>query len=283
MSSLNLRIKKFLNDIIDVAYSDKSDNERKRYKAFKIYIISKEVNSYSGTYRTDTHTITINNMRLGTSHLVKCCLHELSHHIDWCQHEITGHQKPFYEVYEKLIFASLDMGLLKVEDFDDNWSRDQNKVRAIVSRYSPNPVDYNPEFSDLIRVYNSYTVKDILKTEGYKWNNIEQVWEKEIDDRIKDEELMNQLHINYGPKETDKKAPYYEISSQTIYVEPIVYIGATGNTFEKKEILKEYHFFFDGNMKIWKYKSKSCEYEEKIKEFSSDNRLNDCKFGVVSR
>ena len=135
---LHERLKKLMDDIIDVAFSsndDISDYTKKRFKWFKLYVLPKESKTSSGRYIIDTHTIEIYNSRLGGDHMAKCCLHELSHHIDWCLNGTTGHKDPFYAVYAKLIYASLDMGILQLSNFEDSWSSDSEKVQEIIKGY----------------------------------------------------------------------------------------------------------------------------------------------------
>lgn len=281
---LNSRIKKQLEDVIDVAFAEQEKSERERYKWFQLDISSKECQHTSGMYHEKTHIIEIYNPSLGAKHLAKCCLHELSHHIDWCQNGRSGHQKPFYDIYTKLIYASLDMGILELKDFDDNWSSDQNKVRDIVSRYVPHPVNYHATESVFLRVYNGFPVKDVLKQCGYKWNGVEQVWEKEVDGDIEpEEEILYQLGIVYSEVVINTKQPYYVISDSNMYIDAVVYIKAEGNTYEKREILKEYQFYFKKEKKLWVCKLNAAEYKHMMITLQADERLKDVRFSVLSQ
>lgn len=282
---LNKRIKKFMDDIIDVAFSEKEVDERERYKSFKLNILVKENASSSGMYKCNNHSIEIYNPSLGARHLAKCCLHELSHHIDMCQHGKTGHQKPFYGVYAKLIYASLDMGILEKKDFDDNWSSDQNKVRAIVEKYVPHPVNYKPENNPMVRVYNGFELKESLKKNGYRWNGIEQVWEKMLQGEADIEErILTDLGIL---KQPDKYAilpgPYYTIINPEMYIDAIVYIVAEGKTYDRRDRLKEYHFYFSKEQKMWLCKVKASELKNMLKSLETDADLSGIRFGVLKR
>lgn len=282
---LNKRIKKFLDDIIEVAFPDKDKTERKKYKDYSLNILVKENTSTSGMYRENSKSIEVYNPSLGSKHLAKCCLHELSHHIDACQHGTSGHQKPFYGIYAKLIYASLDMGILSVKDFDDNWSSDQNKVRAIVAKYVPHPVEYKSEFNPVARVYNGFTVKEVLKQNGYRWNGVEQVWEKNIyRNREEEEKFLADSSISKQPAEyVELPGPYYVIVQPEMYVDAVVYIAASGDTYEKKEALKKYHFYFSKDKKMWLCKVKSSELEHMMKSLKTDETLKGLSFGVLKR
>ena len=282
---LNARIKKIMDDIIEVAFPEKNANERDRYKNFKLDILVKENASNSGMYRGATHSIEVYNPSLGAKHLAKCCIHELSHHIDLCQHGKTGHQKPFYGVYAKLIYASLDMGILEKKDFDDHWSSDQNKVRAIVEKYVPHPVDYKPDDDQMIRILDGFKLKEQLKQNGYRWNGIEQVWEKMLRGKADiEEQILKDLGILKQPnKYVILPGPYYTIINPEMYIDAIVYIVAEGNTYDRRDRLKEYHFYFSKKEKMWLCKVKSSELKNMIKSLETDAELSGVKFAVHKR
>lgn len=282
---LNKRIKKFLDDIIEVAFPDKDKTERKKYKDYSLNILVKENTSTSGMYRENSKSIEVYNPSLGSKHLAKCCLHELSHHIDACQHGTSGHQKPFYEIYAKLIYASLDMGILEKKDFDDHWSSDQNKVRTIVEKYIPHPVDYKPDDNPMIRVYNGFKCKEQLKRNGYRWNGIEQVWEKMVQKELGEEEqFLSDLGILKQPADyVELPETYYAIINPEMYIDAIVYIAAEGNTYDRRERLKEYHFYFSKEKKLWLCKVKASELKNMLKSLETESDLSGIRFGVLKR
>jgi len=233
-------IKKILDDIIDVAYPDSGN----RFKRYKLYLNTEEKDNYSGVYFLKDQRIEIYNMSLGARHVAKCCLHELSHHIDYCLHGTTGHQKPFYEAYQKLIYASLNMGILNKGDFDDFWSQDKNKVKRIVAAYKPEPVDYKLPEQRMLKVRNCFDKKESLKQLGYRWNKLEQVWEKEVKKDTDETNKVEELGIDD-----------YEIVTHGLYINAVIYIEASGDTYNSKEQLKKLGFFYDKKNKKWRMKT----------------------------
>ncbi len=277
---LEKKIRGLLNDIIDKAFPDKSEAERRRYKGYYLLILSAEKKSYSGRYIPNKKQIEINNPSLGAKHLAKTCLHELSHHIDHIQHGISGHQKPFYGIYARLIYASLDLGILKKDDFKDTWSSDGKKVWKIVERYVPKKEDKKETvLGKEICIYNAFGIKEELKTNGYTWNKIEQIWQKDYNDAG---ELAYLEKIGVL-KEKDPENPYYIIRSADMYIDAVIYIKAQGKTYDCRDILKEYGFFFDKKDSSWKVKVTSGEKDMLLSKLSSDKRLNKCLFNIVSR
>ncbi len=244
---LERRIRRYLNDIIDVAFKNISEDERQKYKDFYLKISSKELKNSSGVYYANKKSIEVYNPSLGARHLAKCALHELSHHIDMCQHGSTGHQKSFYGIYKRLIFAALDMKILEKKDFFDWWSSDKNKVVKIIDEYRPHPVKYTPDNAQTIRVYKAYDIKEQLKASGYYWNKLEQVWEKESDDIEADVKELEQI----GVTKEGEGPIYYKIQKSTMYVEAVIYLEAAGETYKNKENLKANGFYYSQKSKKW--------------------------------
>ena len=104
MNVLDRRIKHIMDDIIDVAYKNEDPVMKKKFHQYKLSIIPTENESKSGDYAPATRQIRVYNPSYGTRHMAKCCIHELSHHIDCILHGTSGHQKPFYEIYKRLAY-----------------------------------------------------------------------------------------------------------------------------------------------------------------------------------
>ena len=282
---LERRIKRYMDDIIDVAFPDKEETDIARYKNYHLKILPKENSSSSGHYIYDGNKIEIYNPSLGECHLAKCCLHELSHHIDRMQNGKSGHQQPFYDVYAKLIYASLDMKILTVKDFDDNWSSDANKVKKIVKEYVPKPVDYCLQKDVLIRVYNGFIFKDVLKLRGYKWNGIEQVWERMHGFNSPEEEaFLSEMGVFKLPDNaTPPKGAYYKIEEAEMHIKAIIYLIAEGDTYKFKDTLKEYGFYYKPEDKTWVLKLKANDKNWMLKQLKEDARLKGCSIKVMKR
>lgn len=270
MNVLDKRIKRIMDDIIDVAYKNEDPIMKKKFHQYKLSIIPTENESKSGDYAPATRQIRVYNPSLGTRHMAKCCIHELSHHIDCMLHGTSGHQKPFYEIYKRLAYASLDMGILRKRDFYDSKSSDRNKVIKFIEQYEPHKVAYKMPEDKYIAVKNCFKQKDALKEAGYKWNSVEQTWEKETEDQEADIAFLEKIDC----KE-------YVIKSSDMYVKAVVYIAATGKTFDIKDTLKDEGFFFDKDTKLWKKKTSPEDAEAFIA--ANENKYKGVTFGILKR
>ena len=282
---LEHRVKKILRDIIDVAYADVPEEKREKYKWFKLHILPKELKKRNGSYNAKTHIIEVNNPSRGVSQLAKTCLHEVAHHIDWCKRRQLGHGKTFYAEYAKLIYATLDMKIMKKEDMTDEDSGDWKKVEKILEDYVPHHIDYVIENDTIVKVMNGYNVKDVLKEHGYRWNNLEQVWERYLEENEKDKEkeFLEAAGIkNENPE--DKTTPWYEIRRNNLYIDAYVLMEAIGDTYEKREALKKHGFTFNtGKKNAWTCKVKASMLEKKKTEIKEDKELEGIEIEMISR
>lgn len=286
---LHERLKKIMDDIIEHAYADLPEEKRKQLKWYKIYILPNEKARSSGRYFYKENKIEVYNPRLGSDHMAKCCIHELAHRMSYCIHgssEGTGHGKNFYAEYRKLIYAALDMNILGEETFNnDQWSSDQNKVRKIISEYEPNPVDYIMDFPPVIKVYNSYSIKDALRGRGYAWNSIEMLWEKETEDTENEIAFLESMGAveQTLENENQREKPTFVVDENSMLMSPVAYIEAKGNTYDAREALKAHGFFFVSKGKKWVCKVASSAYSDKMIELRDASDLKGIEFTPMNR
>ena len=270
---LEIRIKKLLDSIIDAAYPDLTPQQARLYKGYYISIYPQQMKSKNGDYNGATRTIRIFNPSKGKEGIAKTLLHELSHHIEYIQYGRCGHQENFYAAYEKLIHAALDLGILTRQDVIDAAmrSRGRDKILKIVQRYVPNRNIKKPEVKkQVIRVYNAYQVKDELKERGYEWNKLEQTWDLETEDPEAEKAFLEEKNVS---SEAAGKAPYYTASDPQLYIRPIIYIEAYGNTYDSRDVLKEHGFTYRKETRTWRRKIYAGEKTDILKELRQDERL----------
>lgn len=283
---LHQRLKKLLDDIIDVAYADLPQEKRERLKWFKVYVLPKEKKRTGGMYYYHENKLEVYNPRLGSDFMAKTLLHELSHRMSYCLNGDAGrgHGKEFYDEYRRLIYAALDMDVLSEDTFNsDNWSSDQNKVRKIISEYERNPVDYVMDFPPVVKVYNSFSIKDDLKARGYSWNNIENLWEKETE--MPEEEtafLEGKGVVERKPDDPETRQLSFTIDENSLLMDPVVYVEAKGNTYDARDKLKELGFTFSKRGKKWVRTIPAKNYPELIERIAVAS-IPDVEFKAVNR
>ena len=273
-AALNLRIKRILNDVIDVAYADASPGMRARYKHFKLYIESDTRKSINGKYMYEDSSIHVYNVYRDARVIAITCLHELAHHIDRMKRGESDHQKPFYEEYTKLIHAALSMKLLKQNEdiLQAANSTDRKKVQKIIDTWVPQYVTYKGFENKLVKVQKGYKKRDVLKERGYRWNSLEQIWEKEISS---DEEDAEREFLK-------KQELVAEISQTGMMFEAVVPLYARGETYAARELLRKYGFRFDKEKKCWIKKVKSCDVKKEADDLNGMHEFMSVRFEYES-
>lgn len=175
-----LKLKYILNDLVDYAYGD--DPKLPQYKCFYVEYLRKKLKTRNGDYRGDNHHLRIFTEGREDVQIIKTSIHELSHHVDFMQRGRCCHDAVFYEIYEKLLFAALDMGLFNMEAYKRclKDSSDRSKVLKILERYHPRETGYKKGITR-IRVIQAYEIRGQLKKRSYVFNAYDRTWEKEVE------------------------------------------------------------------------------------------------------
>ena len=197
--SIEYDLKKKLDEIIDNAFQDIEQEKREKLKWFRLNIQLKNKKSYHGFYNAENHTIVINNISDEGNNILTL-LHEVAHHIDWCIYGKTGHQKEFYEVYEKLLYSALDLDMVSLYQLKHAKQRstDYTKVQKILDSYKPHKVKGRKK-TYLIQISNAYEQKEILKENRYHWNKVSKTWDKKVEseeERDKEKDWLKELCID---------------------------------------------------------------------------------------
>jgi hypothetical protein len=270
------------NILIDVTFTEKSNEKRKMYKTFNIELKDEPLKSRLGCYNIKTKTIEISGIKVQPrSNIFVTYLHELSHHIEMVEIGKTNHQQYFYEIHIRLLKKAIDLNVISVDDIiNDNFGEAQNKNK--IARYLG---DYkrigNASISDYINTsffkYLPETVniekhilvkcpkeeKDKFKTRNYKWNKKNFSWE--ITTQTNDEYVEEK---NFLEKEGYKA---FSIDGEVCFTKTIK-ISLYGNTFENKEIISSYGYSFYN--KRW---HKNVDAEDIDKEIKKIKKIKGIK------
>ena len=178
------QLKQMLNDLVDYTFAD--DPKLKAYRSFYIEVVTKDYKGRHGDYTPSTRHIRLMNTYRDENKLIITSVHELAHHINHMQGNTDVHGKGFYANYEKLLHGTLDMGLVKKEEWlaaheECHDSQSENKVQRMIERYQPKNAGYKAGKTKFT-VYDAFDVKEELKEKGFKFNKIVKGWEIELDE-----------------------------------------------------------------------------------------------------
>lgn len=152
-------------------------------KPFFVEIHSKEMKTFHGDYFPKDRKIRIFNLSRSTTYTIGTAIHELAHHCQYSIYGNTDHSKQFYQVLYDLLVISIQMGLVNYEEL--RKKKDSRDIEMLEKYYGKINAQYIPEMdkrSDLavVKVFNSFSIKDTLKSNDYFYNKNDQSWSKEI-------------------------------------------------------------------------------------------------------
>lgn len=247
-----IRMKQILCDVIENTYPDSPQKDK--YQHFYVEMTDKTMKSMHGKYTYKGCHITIYNLYRADDAVIATTIHELAHHVDYCNRRCLDHSKEFYKVYAELLYTALDMKLFTKDGFMEATrdASDSNKVAMLISGYHPKDIGYKAGLV-FVDVHNCYNEKDILKGNGYHFNAINKTWGKEISqaDIADESEFLDQMNLEYEIK-----------SATNVSFDKKLYICATGNTYAHKELLKENGFFYRKKEKEWRKEGTEKELKE---------------------
>lgn len=236
-------------DVCEHAYT--SDLNIQNYLRFFVAFSKKESRSYHGRYFFKTKTIELCNFTRGSNSIVITALHELAHHIDYCQRGTTDHKMQFYAIYKHLVHTALDMKIIsKSEILNIDDSSDSKKIKKFLDDYVMRAIDYKND-KITIRCTNCFEQRQTLKSIGFHYEATSKSWNKEIlkSDVDKTKKLIKSLNSTICLE---------LISANSISLELMGEIVLNGNTFEFKEKLKGLGYQFQD--KKWRKKIKVSNF-----------------------
>lgn len=241
--STEYELKRHLRKIIARAYGD--DPKIREYRTFELHLRDENLSGSTGTYDPRIKTIEITNLGDKEANNLCTLIHELSHHIETCQRGKTGHQKEFYAIYAKLLYAALDLGSISLSDFQqmDHRNTDYGKVQKILKQYVPSAVI--SEEKKTVSVVHAYAIRDELKKHGYHWDDLNKSW-------------VRTLSVH------EAEAEYRRLLSDGVDRDTVQILDASAmrmakgghalrvfGAFDIKEQLKERGYHWDKERKCW--------------------------------
>ncbi|EDT15821.1 hypothetical protein [Clostridium perfringens] len=259
---MQYRIYKTLCDVIDITYPD---NEK--YKKFFLDIQNRELKTSHGDYNISNAHIRIFNLSRPYNSIIVTVIHEVSHHIDFCQRKETDHSRKFYDIYHNLLLGALSLGIINLEDIkniDDSAAPTQlTRYFGDIDTWYFKKKVYKEDIN-IIKVKNSFNIKEILKRRGYHYSKIEQCWYIELSNL----ELNNETTYL---KSLIEEENIQVSSSIDLKIEAIYYVIVL-NSYKHRELLKKRGYIFNGygiNKNSWNKKIKANMLKDELKVLNS--------------
>ncbi|MEG0915010.1 MAG: hypothetical protein RSG57_04585 [Christensenellaceae bacterium] len=225
-----------LKDIVKQLYGDNV-----LYSKFYVKLIKKESDKTVGRYNSKNKTLEICNLSRSGKSIFLTALHLLAHHVDMIKRRETKHDRDFYVIYKGILLAAMSMGFVSVQDFIDTGS-EVSDVRNLC-KYVGNGWDF--ELTNyaknivFIKIYNAFLLKDILKSSGYRYDGLEEVWYKRVERNVLSEEKKLLISTKISASNVKLcRACDFEIDT--------IYYICIKNAFEYKEQFKQCGYRYNG-------------------------------------
>jgi len=242
-------IKQILIDIATDAYGKTPDK-------FEIEIFAQERKTFHGQYNPNKKLIQIYNLSRPTEYVISTTIHELAHHIEFTTYGQTGHSKRFYRILKKLLETAVEKGYVKYntirEKTDSVDLAQMEKYYGKIKATYDETKDKNKDYT-MMKVKNSYEIKEELKARGFFYNKQERVWQKKI--------LKTDYNAEKEKIEALGNVEIIRMDFDNIQIDACYFIIITGNTYDIKDKLKQNGFFWNGSSWVKKIQAKDMDKE----------------------
>lgn len=247
-------IKSVLYEIAEKTYN-------KKPRSFDVHIIPEERKSFHGQYWPDKKLIEVFNLSRPTEFVISTTIHELAHHIAYTEYSNLKHDKQFYKIFKELLETSVKLGYVnydKVREKTDSLDIQQmEKYHGKITAKYDASMDSNKDYS-LIKVFNSYEIKDELSKIGYFFNSTEKLHQKKVHNNSIEKEKGKLLKISENIK-------YEILPFNNFNIKVYYYVVVEGDTYNHKEELKNNGYIFNG------YYQKNNKWIKKIEAKKIDD------------
>jgi len=208
-----------------------------RILTFKVEIHPKEMKSRHGDYDSSKRVIRVFNLSQRVDYTISTALHELAHHCEFSLYGNTGHSKQFYSVFKSLLETAVAFGIV---DYEIIRTQDNaNDINMLEKHFGPVDTEathVTPIDETVIKVFNSFSIRHLLKERGYFFDQVEKAWGKIIPTTdAKEEESFLLNHVT----EIDiVKRPLFDLTFEAIY-----YIFVKGGYDMRTELQQNGYFF----------------------------------------
>lgn len=248
-------LKRKMTELIEMIYSIIDLDILKSYENFTI-TLSKKILKKNESYLN--REFVIYNLYRQEAELVNSLIICLAHHIDYCNTGETKKSSPeFIGLYEKILHTALNSNMLDYEQLrKSNDYQNQKRLQEVLSSYWYS--DIGKDENIILEIYNCFKIKDILKSQGFRYNVSYGSWELEVP-RNQFTDFQNSL------KKLDDKIIIKSRNCNKIVFVVDCLIEVVGKSFKYKDQLKANNYYFSNGKWIKKIKGyQFLEEKEKI-------------------
>lgn len=229
-------------EVLTAAYPD----EYKKYDKFMLNLSFKEIKTNS-KYSFESNEITLNNLSMNPSNIFISSLVSLAEHIDIIQRKETHRDKEYYCVLKKLLITAIERNIVTS---DELMKYNDKKILKGIQEYFSNIDNWKIDKSKFqlvytyIYVYESFMIKNILKSNGYSYDYTQGLWHKRIfADNFDEDERFTEKY--------KAKAQFVIISDNSFYLRPMYKVQLQTYSKADAPLLRALEYWYDKSRNIW--------------------------------
>ena len=238
-------------------YSDVSDS-------YFLRLVNRNIKTMNGKYLPqtgrDSAVIEIYNLKRTGMEIAVSAVHNLAHHITFCQSGSEKHSKSFYRCMYQLLSAAIRLGYIQNDK-----------------------ISFLPEIKQMVKVTGSVTdvyncegavnaklvtvvvdnfkckrsTRDMLRENGFIYSPVERLWEKDV---YAEEGVLLQAQLGKINQIGIRVYPFTKLMH-----DPIITVKAEGRTYGYRDFLQEHGYRYSG---VWHKQIRAKYYvaEKKVLE-----------------
>lgn len=232
-----------------------------KYKTFLVKCSYKEVRKNSKYYFED-RTVIINNLSRESGDIFISTLFSLAEHIDIVNRRETHLDWEYFMIVKKLLHTAMERNLFTLDQltkYSDRSMCDRlQKEFSTFKNWSIKEVEFEPSYI-YIYVYESFMLKNVLKTNNYLYDREQGLWIK----KIRKHEMLEEQQFTDRYK---NEAIFKVIGDNSFFVNPVYILKLKTYSKEDAPLLKALEYMYSPSMNVW---SKLIQAREVIQEMKN--------------
>lgn len=253
---MNFYIRERLLEVLKIAYPELFE----KYKKFILDTTARETKKNS-KYIFHEKKIVLNTLSRPPEDIFISAMAELACHIDIINRQETHIDKEYCQILKTLLTAALEYHFIKIESLN-HYSDIALRKKLLQYNHKfeywikDRDIKVEPNFI-YIHVYESFMIKNILKTNGYHFDSQQMAWIKKIPKSLIPEE--NEFTDKYKAQ-----AVFEIIGDNSFYIRPVYLVKLKTYSIKDKELLKALDYRYDINKKYWTKVINASDYVQEM-------------------
>lgn len=256
---MNIYIRERLLELLKYSYPECFN----KYKNFILEANAKEIKKLSN-YIFAEHKIVLNSLSRSSDDIFISSIIELARHIDIINRRETHDDIELMIIIKKLLTEAVNYHLIDQKALSRmNDLKIKKKLQEIYHKFEHWNFDVKIEPTYVyIYVFEAFMIKNILKNNGYVYDQQQAAWYKKIAISEIDEE-------EYFTEKYKTKAIFKIIGDNSFFIRPIYYLKVKTYSKQDAPLLTALDYRYDIVKKIWSKIIIATEYKQELENIKN--------------